>query len=144
MYLLYLNVSSCVEHTLAYRVSALAKAFARMSCSNCGCRVSALVKSVSSKNRFCRVSVLAERWLLCRARMGGCRVSVQFNLSHVRRLLSCPSSFFFFTVWAALELLCYVAREKSHGRAHRFVIYFLYFLLHFPSCDQKGNLSYAL
>ena len=70
------NVRSCVEHTLASRVSALAKTFARLSSSNCGCRVSALVLSVSSGNRFCSVSVLAKRWLMCRARIGGCRVSV--------------------------------------------------------------------
>ena len=81
--------------------------------------------------------------------MGGYRVSVQLSRSHVRRLLSCPPSFFqrfFLTVWAALELLCYVVRD--HHCANRFAIILshvrLYFPLHFPSCDQKGNLSYAL
>ena len=79
--------------------------------------------SVSSENRFCRVSVLAKRWLLCRARMGGCRVSVLLNRSTVRRMLSRPSSFSSFsTPWAALKLICCVVRKKGHNRANRFAI----------------------
>ena len=56
--------------------------------------------------------------------MGGCCVSVQLNRSHLCRLLSRLPSFFqiFFTVWAALEPLCYVAREKGYDHAIRFAI----------------------
>ena len=75
--------------------------------------------TVSSENRFCSVSVLAKRWLVSRARMDGCRMSVLLNRSHVRRLLSrFPSSSTFSPARAALELFCCVAREKGHNRAN--------------------------
>ena len=55
--------------------------------------------------------------------MDGCRVSVQLNHSHVRRLLSRPSLFQRFLRYGQLwSLLCYVPREKNHDRANRFDI----------------------